>query len=505
MRKVMAGITALLLAQSGLAETIITAQDYAVDSDVVLESAVREIKSAPRDTVNVIGDTLKYVADETVTAANGVAAVFKSNPVEKAEKAGMLEIASAWDSSNDIIFRSYKVTAAVGKELTGGAEAVPGSSVDVSSFFSGIEFPKGTSAYFRPEFNRLMIRQTLANTIAIEDVLAEQHSAVRELMGKQVEIQTKFVEVNQSTLNELGFRWTFDSLNGGDLKIFDDFSLPAGQALFSAGLGTTAGALNSGVASDTLTLVKNGRLNWTMVINALEQSDDSDVLSAPRIVTHDGNKATIMVGEDRMVSEGFSVKSSESSLYVQHDLNNALMGVQLEVTPKIRSDKLIDLDLKPKVIDIIGYDSYSMTPANAVMAPVQGLAAGTAYTLGTAPANTLLYRTFSSILSKPFVKDADGISLPVAQLTATLPYYRLREITTQVTVADGSTVGMGGLIYDKLETFKDKVPVLGSIPLVGRLFRSEGEKSVKRNLMIFVTATQVDINGRRAADMALNK
>jgi general secretion pathway protein D len=88
---------------------------------------------------------------------------------------------------------------------------------------------------------------------------------------------------------------------------------------------------------------------------------------------------------------------------------------------------------------------------------------------------------------------------------ASLPYYRLREITTEVTVADGSTVGMGGLIYDKLETYKDKVPVLGSIPLIGRLFRSEGEKSVKRNLMIFVTATQVDVNGRKASDLALNK
>jgi len=74
-----------------------------------------------------------------------------------------------------------------------------------------------------------------------------------------------------------------------------------------------------------------------------------------------------------------------------------------------------------------------------------------------------------------------------------------------VTVADGSTVGMGGLIYDKLETFRDKVPVLGSIPFIGRLFRSEGEKSIKRNLMIFVTATQVDVDGRRSADVVLNK
>jgi hypothetical protein len=99
----------------------------------------------------------------------------------------------------------------------------------------------------------------------------------------------------------------------------------------------------------------------------------------------------------------------------------------------------------------------------------------------------------------------DEYGIPVPSLEGKLPYFRLREMTTKVTVADGSTVGMGGLIYDKMETYKDKVPVLGSIPLIGRLFRSEGEKTIKRNLMIFVTATEVDVNGRRSSDMVMKK
>lgn len=519
MRKVLAGITALLLIQSGRAETIMTAQDYAVDSDVVLESAVREIKSAPRDTVNVVGDAVKMVTDEAVTAANGVAAVFRSNPVDKVEKAAAVEIASAWDSSNDIVFRSYKVTDAVGKELTGGAETVPGTTVDVSGFFTGIEFPKHTSAFFRPEFNRLFVRQTLPNLLAIEDLLAEQHSAVRDLMGKQVEIETKFVEVNQSTLNELGFNWNFDSKHGGSAHLFENLTLPANQDLFTSGLRTAGrvAALATGTGtgldaaktaafgmaladSDTLAIQKtSGSLRWTLVINALEQSDDADVLSAPRITTRDGNKASIMVGEERTVSKGFDVKNSESSLFVQHDLESSLVGVSLEVTPKIRKDKLIDLDLKPKVIDLIGYDTYQATPDNAYMSPIQGNA--------VASSSTAAAPTWNSFFLAPFIrsgtKESGGVTLPVPALNAQLPYYRLREITTQVTVEDGSTVGMGGLIYDKLETYKDKVPVLGSIPLIGRLFRSEGEKSVKRNLMIFVTATQVDVDGRRASDLAL--
>jgi len=474
MRKLMAGIVALLLIQSGLAEILITAQDYAVDSDVVLETAVKEVKSTPRDTVNVIGDSIKYVSDETVTAAKGVAAVFKSDPVEKAERAAALETAGAWDSSNDIQFRSYKVTDEVGEELTQGADVPSGSAVDASGFFTGIEFPEGASAWYRPDFNRLFVRNTLAGILSIEDILAEQHSAVRDLLGKQVEIETKFIEVNQSTLNELGFDWNLDSAK----HLFGDVSVDP-QSLFSAGLRAAtgpAGALGTTATtlSDFMVLERAGQaLNWTLVINAMEQANDTDVLSAPSIVTRDGNTASILVGEERMVSTSFDASQSESSLFIEHELESQLMGVQLEVTPEIRSDDLLDLELKPKVIDLIGYDNYLVHPSFDLKAGAGG--------------NNYVF----------------GKSLP--ELTARMPYYRLREMETQVTVADGSTVGMGGLIYDKLETFRDKVPVLGSIPLVGRLFRSEGERSVKRNLMIFVTATQVDVNGRRVSDLALNQ
>ncbi len=508
MRKLALGITTLFYCtlQSGLAETIITAQDYAVDSDVVLESVLQEIKSAPSDTINVIGDGIKIVTDEVVTTAKGVAAIFKGNPVEKAEKAGMIEVANAWDSSNDIIFRSYKVTDEVGQELMQGASASAGASVDVSDFFNGIDFSKKASAYFRPEFNRLFVRNTLENILFIEDVLAEQHSAVRDLMGKQVSIETKFVEVNQSTLNELGFDWNFkgkgkwdsDGLNAnliagdsGAGNIIENLVLPAGQDLFSQGLRTAATALSTGVGADTFTIAKTaGSLRWGLVITALEQSDDTDVLSAPSIVTRDGNTANIMVGEERTVSLGFDVKQAESSLFVEHDLESQLMGVSLEVTPEIRSDDLIDLEIKPKVIDLIGYDDYQSHPDAEMYAVAGDDAAG-------------LQNAGSQQIAVPFFNANDAFTVPA--LTARMPYYRLREMETQVTVADGSTVGMGGLIYDKLETFKDKVPVLGSIPLIGRLFRSEGEKSVKRNLLIFVTATQVDVNGRKASDLALRK
>lgn len=565
MRKAVIGITALFLAalQNATAGTL-TVRDYAVNSDVVLESIVREVKSIPEDTVNLVGDAVTFVNSEVTTTATGIASVFKADPMVKIEKNAMIGIADAWTSANDIIFRSYKVSDPVGNELTAGMEVEPGTPVDVSGFFSGLSFPKGTSAVYRPEFNRLAVRQTLENVLFIEDMLAEQHNAKRELMGKQVEIQTKFIEVSQKTLNELGFNWTFDRKGGntGAANIFDTLTLPAGQDLLSAGLrtagiaggaagGAGTAAFGSAIAdSATLTLEKSaGSLQWSMVINALEQADDSDVLSAPSITTRDGKTANIWVGEQRMIPRRFNAKSQNTSVFIEHsDWRSELMGVQMEVTPELRAGDLIDLELKPKVIDLIGYDTWQVTPGNASMIVWAG-ANSLSLALPTSAAGNIaatvtnemlrtfvapvlyipgkvetywnkLYESFLARGDAPNVArekanlinsdtrrpvEHDEFGTPIPQLNGSLPYFRLREMTTQVTVADGSTVGMGGLIYEKLETFKDKVPVLGSIPLIGRIFRSEGERSIKRNLMIFVTATQVDVNGRRASDLAMRK
>lgn len=498
----------VLIASYGFTETIITAQDYAVDSDVVIESVVQEVKDAPRDTVNVVGDVIKYVADETVTAANGAAAVFKKDPVAVAERAAALETASAWDDSNDIHLRSYKIAPEVGEDMMAFGKAEKNiNAVDVSAFFDGMDFPPRTSAYYRPEFQRLFVHQTMDNLYAIEDVLSEQHNMNLDLLGNQVEIETKFVEVNQSALNELGFSWTFGAKNGGDFELLDNLFLPQDTAILAEGLRTGAMALAGGTDPGVLRVAKTtGRFTWDLLISALEQADDADVLSAPRIVTRSGSKATIQVGEERMVPKRFDVLTQNTGPYVEPtDWDPELIGVTLEVTPELRKDDMIKLKLKPRVMDLVGYDDYQITPDNASMWAINGYGP---YQTGSA--NSYFYPDFLSFVGiggSGTTPTTNGVSplIDVPSLHGQLPYFRVREVETQVTVADGSTVAMGGLIYDKLETFRDKVPVLGSIPLLGRLFRSEGERSIKRNLMIFVTATQVDVNGRRNADMVLKR
>ncbi|MGA3163059.1 MAG: hypothetical protein ABSD77_02515 [Verrucomicrobiota bacterium] len=85
----------------------------------------------------------------------------------------------------------------------------------------------------------------------------------------------------------------------------------------------------------------------------------------------------------------------------------------------------------------------------------------------------------------------------VAVLPVVLPDFTVRQVLTTVNVWDGQTVVLGGLIAAQVITEKDKVPVIGDLPLLGRLFQSSTKSSIKKNLMIFVTATIVDPAGNR--------
>ena len=76
-----------------------------------------------------------------------------------------------------------------------------------------------------------------------------------------------------------------------------------------------------------------------------------------------------------------------------------------------------------------------------------------------------------------------------------MPVFSVREIETEVTIYDGATVVLGGLARDEIKKIEDKVPILGDIPLIGRLFRSKGESRQKRNLLIFVTANLISPGG----------
>lgn len=104
---------------------------------------------------------------------------------------------------------------------------------------------------------------------------------------------------------------------------------------------------------------------------------------------------------------------------------------------------------------------------------------------------------FTGYLPPPSLGSFSTGGLNVVLLPTALPEFSVREITTTVNVWDGQTVVLGGLVYSSVTETKDTVPVIGDIPIVGRLFQSDQKNETKRNLMIFVTATLIDPAGNR--------
>jgi general secretion pathway protein D len=99
-----------------------------------------------------------------------------------------------------------------------------------------------------------------------------------------------------------------------------------------------------------------------------------------------------------------------------------------------------------------------------------------------------------------FVPQAQSVGVTAGgALSAVQPFpeFRLRQVVTSAIVWDGQTIVLGGLISEDVTRIKDKVPILGDLPFIGRAFRSESSRTLKRNLLIFVTPTIIDPAGNR--------
>ena len=102
---------------------------------------------------------------------------------------------------------------------------------------------------------------------------------------------------------------------------------------------------------------------------------------------------------------------------------------------------------------------------------------------------------FSGYDPSPTIPGVNNVN--VIMIPTILPHFTVRQVISTVNIWDNQTVVLGGLISSTVQSTKDKIPMLGDLPLVGRLFQSQSKTSVKNNLMIFVTATIVDPAGNR--------
>jgi general secretion pathway protein D len=426
-----------------------------------------------------------------------------------------------------MVIKSYDIIPEVGADLSsamdsgGGGDDLFGASsggdasggpVDVSDFFALVDFPEGASAVYQPRFHKLFVKNTPVNIKAVETVLSDLNERAVQRRSQQVEIEAKFVEFNEGALEELGFDWTaygsgsvagFEGKDGTyfqkssgyteEIDIADDsgslggalytspvtgqqlITDPNGQNIFGSAQRDNTSAfdvIGSGVAATlggapSAMVFGNGDVD--VRIAALEQQGTADVLSAPRVTAKSGTEATIRVAETHRYPQDYDVTTGQrtSPVVRPQDWEDFDMGVQLRVIPVVDAESsTIALELYPEILKFKGYEDY-IVGYNAYDAGGNDSSAG----------------------------GGDG-----SPFLTRMPFFERRYIETQITIADGQTIGLAGLTYEKTETFRDQVPLLGDIPYVGRLFRTEGSRSSKKNLTIFVKASQVDARGMTRAD-----
>lgn len=373
---------------------------------------------------------------------------------------------------------------------------------------NGVTFPPNASANFLPSTSKLIVKNTQSNLDIIDSLVETDGST-----PTQVEIESKFLEVTQNNLKELGVDWLLGQFalpfgsgvdGGGGTTGFNrtinstayPFLNPSNPAVPIGAASTTSGPITAGNRTGSTAISVNAvdalffgsplgpapgvlalagiftNPQFQVVLRALNQQKGIDLVSAPKVTTKSGVRANIeIIREFRYPAEYDLpvVTQAAGSIYTPAtpttptSFETKPVGITLEVEPTVGPDGYtIDLSLSPRVVEFEGFINYG-SPINTVVTVV-----GVGF-------------------SAPFVVTENTINQPV---------FSSREVTTDVTVYDGQTVVIGGLMREDIQKTEDKVPILGDIPFAGRLFRTSADQHIKRNLIIFVTANLLDPAGQ---------
>jgi len=431
----------------------------------------------------------------------------------------------------------------------GGGDADGGAKIKAFLVSTGIPFIDGKGHKFSFDGFQMIITHERRFLDLIERIL----SKLDQDSSRQVEIETKFLEVQEGALDEISFDWRYSygnakpeygtNDNGVYGQITDKFGNPNVDfpKVFTGNTRTLATAHSPsgtdpkttitidgedrsianpiptlpgkiGIGAGVFPLVNHtfssqgdyddatgmivGSSQAAVMINALKRKQGTDLLSAPRVTVMDGQSATITVAQEFIYPTSYEPapvptvgggggNDDGGGLGGAIQIQSAIpqfetvapddeqpgfreVGVVLNVTPTIEKYNSINLKLTPKVTEFDGFIEYG---GNSAM-------------IGTANTGT-----------PPLIIQPSGILMPI---------FSVRKVDTQVSIFDGATVIIGGLTREEVKTVNDKIPVLGNIPLLGRLFQSSAESYQKRNLLIFVSASIVSRGGSTVREVVQN-
>lgn len=276
----------------------------------------------------------------------------------------------------------------------------------------------------------------------------------------QILIEARFMEVKTGGLQDIGLDYIgameeVQELSSGGGGTSSGSLRPAAIGDLNKVLNLTTGLvdpLRTGAAgilsqSDGLRLssAEIGDTGMELIFALMARDRDVNVLSAPRILTLNNQEAAILVGQKYPIIEsqsntgGGGTSTSTSLDYYEN------IGIQLNVVPQLCADGHVSMIVHPAVSEISGFES------GLVFSGSGDSSSGTQY-----------------------------------------PVLDIREAETQIMIKSGNTAVIGGLQSEREEEFVEKIPFLGDIPFIGRLFRRETTTKEKTDLLIFLKATVID-------------
>ncbi|WP_052080968.1 type II secretion system secretin GspD [Pseudomonas sp. ML96] len=303
----------------------------------------------------------------------------------------------------------------------------------------GLKTPEGGETTSSKPQNILIRADESLNALVLladPDTVATLEEIVRNLdvPRAQVMVEAAIVEISGDISDALGVQWAVDARGGtGGL---------GGVNFGNTGLsvGTVLRAMQEDEIPDDVTLpdgaiIGIGTENFGALITALSANSKSNLLSTPSLLTLDNQEAEILVGQNVPFQTGSYTTDASGSSNPFTTIEREDIGVTLKVTPHINDGATMRLEVEQEISSI---------------APSTGV-------------------------------NSQAVDLVTNK----------RSIKSVILADDGQVIVLGGLIQDDVTSTDSKVPLLGDIPFLGRLFRSTKDTHIKRNLMVFLRPTIV--------------
>lgn len=338
-----------------------------------------------------------------------------------------------------------------GGSIAGNSTNAAGSSINLGGR-SNSNAQNGVTSFSANGVS--IIADSTQNALVVKaepQLMREIEAAIQQLdvRRQQVLIEATIIEVSGNDVDQLGVQWALGDINSGVGVInFDNIGsslskLAAGYLLGgAAGLGSALGTGGSFLLGEYKEGEDGSRELYGALIQALKENTTSNLLSTPSILTMDNEEAYIVVGENVPFVTGSVSTGGGGAVNPYTSIERKDVGVTLKVIPHIGEGGSIRLEVEQEVSG---------------------------------------------------VKSSKGQAQDIVTSK--------RAIKTSVLADHGQIVVLGGLITDDVMHSRQSIPLLGDIPGLGRLFRSDGKSAIKRNLLVFIHPTIVG-NGAEVRKLA---